>query len=212
MLYIISRNFTGCFIKFTTLYQVYYRYRYFHCTMPLFTNNDYNSDSGMQSAVWGPAVWHILHITSFNYPVKPTESDKKHYTDWLMSFQYTLPCVYCRDNFKNNLKNAKFTQSAMKNRATFSRFIYEFHNCVNKMLEKTIHISFNDVRDRYEHFRSRCVDTKKPPPSADGKERGCVGALHGTKSKCVIRIVPKTSKQTGFKMDSKCKTKNKLKK
>ena len=178
--------------------------------MPLFTTNDYNSDSGMQSAVWGPAVWHILHTTSFNYPVKPNEADKKHYADWMLSFQYTLPCVYCRDNFANNIKTAKFSMSVMKNRATFSRFIYELHNCVNKMLGKTIKISFEDVRDRYEHFRSRCID-KKPEYAGNkvivGKEQGCIGALHGSNSKCVIHIVPKTSRQIGFKMDTKCKLK-----
>jgi hypothetical protein len=176
--------------------------------MPLFTADDYNSDSGMQSAIWGPAVWHIFHTTSFNYPVTPTELDKKHYSEWLMSFQYTMPCVYCRDNFRNNIKTAKFSMAVMKNRATFSRFVYDLHNCINKMLGKTIKISFDEVRDRYEHFRSRCIDkSSKQSTDSKGKEQGCVGALHGTKSKCVIRIVPKTSNLLGFKMDTKCKSK-----
>jgi hypothetical protein len=179
--------------------------------MPLFTINEYNSDSGMQSAIWGPAAWHILHTTSFNYPVKPTELDKKHYADWFISFQYTLPCVYCRDNFKNNLKQAKFSMSVMKNRSTFSRFIYEFHNCINKMLGKKIKISFEEVRDRYEHFRSMCID-QSTQSVINGREQGCIGARHGTKSRCVIHIVPKTSKQAGFKMDAKCKTNKKSKK
>jgi hypothetical protein len=181
--------------------------------MPLFTMNDYNSDSGMQSAIWGPAVWHTLHSTSFNYPVNPTELDKKHYTDWFMSFQFTLPCVYCRDNFKNNLRKAKFSVAVMKNRSTFSRFIYEFHNCINKMLGKTIKISFEEVRDRYEHFRSMCIDRKaNQTTNNNGREQGCIGALHGTKSRCVIHIVPKTSRQSGFKIDSRCKTRKKSKK
>jgi hypothetical protein len=181
--------------------------------MPLFTTNDYNSDSGMQSAIWGPAVWHVLHTTSFNYPVNPNELDKKHYSDWMLSFQYTLPCVYCRDNFKNNLKKAKFSMSVMKNRSTFSKFIYDLHNCVNKMLGKSVKISFEEVRDRYEHFRSRCVDKNSNQSIGNkGKEQGCIGALHGTNSKCVIRIVPKTSKQIGFKMDTKCKPKKTSKK
>jgi hypothetical protein len=176
--------------------------------MPLFTTKDYNSDSGMQSAIWGPSAWHILHTTSFNYPVNPTELDKKHYSDWMLSFQYTLPCVYCRNNFKSNIKKSKFSMSVMKNRSTFSRFVYDFHNHVNKMLGKTVKISFDEVRDRYEHFRARCIDKNyNQSNDSNGKEQGCIGAMHGANSKCLLHIVPKNSKKVGFKMDNKCKPK-----
>ena len=41
-------------------------------------------------------------------------------------------------------------------------------------------------------------------------EKGCVTPLQGIKSKCVIRIVPKTKKVKTFYMDPKCKTKRLL--
>ena len=37
------------------------------------------------------------------------------------------------------------------------------------------------------------------------KEKGCVKPLHGVKSKCVIKIVPKDKKCSSFQMDPKCK-------
>ena len=44
-----------------------------------FNDNDYNSGEGMLTSVWGPSMWHTLHTISFNYPVNPTEEDKKNY-------------------------------------------------------------------------------------------------------------------------------------
>ena len=45
----------------------------------LFTENDYNSNDGMMTSIWGPPLWHSLHTISFNYPVQPTETQKKDY-------------------------------------------------------------------------------------------------------------------------------------
>ena len=47
----------------------------------------------------------------------------------------------------------------MKNRTTFSKYVYNLHEHINKMLGKKSGLRYNDVRERYEHFRSRC--TKK---------------------------------------------------
>ena len=37
------------------------------------------------------------------------------------------------------------------------------------------------------------------------KEKGCPNPITGVKSKCIIRIVPKTCRKCTFKMDPKCK-------
>lgn len=180
--------------------------------MSVFQKKDYESSNGMQSAIFGPLIWHTLHITSFNYPVHPTNEDKKNYTTFLLSLEHTLPCVYCRANFKNNIKAAGFCPSVMDSRDSFSRFIYRFHNCVNKMLDKKIDIPYEEVRDRYEHFRARCNEKEHKSDilkeqEKSKKEKGCSDALYGTKSKSIVHIVPKTSKVAHFKINPKCKTK-----
>jgi hypothetical protein len=177
----------------------------------MFTKKDFVSDNGMSSAVWGPLQWHMLHTMSFNYPVRPTKVDKDHYKEHLLSLKYVLPCVYCRNNFMQNLTKANFTDAVFANRDTYSRFIYKLHNCVNTMLKKTIKISYNEVRVRYEHFRARCSEKKVAAEIAKeqheaGKESGCNSSLHGAKSRCVVYIVPNTSKRTSFRMDAKCNT------
>lgn len=182
----------------------------------IFKDTDYNNSNGMQTSIWGPNLWFVLHTISFNYPVKPTNIEKKHYENFIMSLQHVLPCIYCRDNFKANLAKVKFSPSVMRNRSTFSKFIYDLHNCVNIMLNKTEYITYEEVRDRYENFRSRCsreeVDKVAKIQFKNIKEKECSESLYGKKSKTIIQIVPKTSKKKGFVLNSKCKTIGKSKK
>ena len=104
--------------------------------MKLYTDNDYKSGEGMLTTVWGPSLWHSLHTISFNYPNNPTDEDKHHYMDFVLQLEHVLPCKYCRINFKKNLKAVPLNMSKMKNRETFSRFMYELHEHINKMLNK----------------------------------------------------------------------------
>lgn len=179
--------------------------------MSIYSRKDYNSNNGMQTSLFGP-IWFTLHIISFNYPVNPTKKDKINYMNFVRSFKYTLPCIYCRNNLDSNLKKINFNMSSMKNRETFSRAIYNLHNCVNKMLGKNIKISYEEVRDRYEAFRSRCNENyilenlqiskneekKNLIPSINKKEKKCENSLYGVKGKAVIEIIPKNSKKKTF--------------
>jgi len=133
------------------------RKKYLQKSKRTFSKKDYNSGDGMLTTAWGPAIWHYLHMMSFNYPMKPTEEDKKHYRDFILNLQYVLPCKYCRMNLTKNFERLPLKESDMENRETFSKYVYELHELINKMLKKKIHLSYADVRERYEHFRSRCT-------------------------------------------------------
>jgi hypothetical protein len=177
----------------------------------IFTKKDYNAGDGMMVKIWGPLQWTFLHTMSFNYPVHPTIEDKKHYRDYVLNLQYVLPCKYCRINLANNFKKKPLQMCHMENRETFSRYIYELHELVNKMLKKKSHLTYCQVRERYEHFRSRCTEEKpkifkfqKTKTLKNKKEKGCTEPLYGKKAKCVINIVPIEDKSATFKMDKKC--------
>jgi len=175
--------------------------------------SDYNSGDGMLTSTWGPAMWHYLHTMSFNYPVEPTLEEKKNYRNFVLSLQNVLPCKYCRINLKTNFKTLPLKVSHMKNRDTFSRYIYNLHELINKMLKKKSNLSYDDVRERYEHFRSRCVvenprifkiEQKKKNTKTRKREKGCTVPLHGKKSKCIIKIVPQDKKEPTMQIDDKC--------
>jgi hypothetical protein len=179
-----------------------------------FKKGDFYSGDGFLTSVWGPAIWHSLHTMSFNYPVNPTPEDKKHYRDYIISLQYVLPCKYCRINLKKNFRHMPLKMSDMKNRDTFSRYIYNLHELINKMLDKKSGLTYCDVRERYEHFRARCTEEKPKlfnfknmktrKNKEKEKEKGCTEPLYGKKSKCVIKIVPQDERVESFQVDKKC--------
>ena len=181
-----------------------------------FGKNDFFSGDGFLTTIWGPVQWHMLHTISFNYPVKPSMEQKNQYRDYILSLQNVLPCGACRKNLKTNLKQMPLTMNHMASRDTFSRYIYNLHELVNKMLKKTSNLSYCDVRERYEHFRSRCtdskpqvytnfvkIDTSKEKEKKD-KEKGCTEPLYGKKARCILNIVPQEEKGQSIQIDKKC--------
>lgn len=185
----------------------------------IYTLKNYMSGDGMMTSVWGPSMWHVLHIISFNYPTHPTTDDKHIYKKFITDMVHILPCKYCRSNLKNNFKKHPLTMDKMNNRDTFSRYIYDLHEVVNTMLKKESKLSYCDVRERYESFRSRCLEknahsahtilgnnrTKKNKKG----ETGCTEPLWGKKSKCILHIVPRSKKVKTFTVDKNCIPKRK---
>ena len=177
----------------------------------VYTKKDYESGDGMLTSVWGPSMWHYLHTMSFNYPVHPTQQDKKHYYNFMKSLVNVLPCKYCRINLKTNYKNLPLRKCDMKNRESFSKYVYQLHELVNKMLKKKSGLSYCQVRDRYENFRARCTQKKpllfKVKKRGTQKEKGCTIPLYGKKAKGIIKIVPQESKCKSFQMNKQCEKK-----
>jgi len=179
----------------------------------VYSQKDYESNDGMLTTVWGPSMWHYLHTMSFNYPVKPTCVEKERYRNFVLSLKYVLPCGKCRKNLCNNFQKLPLKMSHMSSRATFSKYIYDLHELINTMLNKQSGLTYEQVKERYEHFRSRCTkslkeikkrkNTKKNQDKKH-KEIGCTEPLYGEKSKCILRIVPQTEKCESLEVDEKC--------
>ena len=175
----------------------------------VFTRKHYSSNDGMLTTVWGPSTWHLLHTMSFNYPVAPSCDEKRHYRDFVLQLQYVLPCGKCRKNLKKNFKKLPLLWKHMENRVTFSLYIYKLHELINKMLGKKSGLSYADVRERYEHFRSRCAKSleelkREHEEMLKKGEKGCTEPLYGEKSKCILKIVPQNHSDETFSIDEKC--------
>ena len=157
----------------------------------------------MESNIWGPPMWFILHMVSFNYPVNPTEKDKDNYFSFFNSIRHVLPCGKCRTNVVKNMKKRPLRRSTLKNRESISKWVYELHNDVNKMLCKPYKISYKEVRDQYEHFRAQCVPKKKVGNKV--VESGCTRPTRKIKKcKCLLRIVPSDINRNSISMDNRC--------
>ena len=185
----------------------------------VYSEDDYHSNDGMLTGVWGPAMWHYLHTMSFNYPVHPTKENKEHYRDFVLNLQNVLPCGKCRKNLVKNFKKLPLTIDHMESRKTFSKYIYDLHEVVNKMLGKKSGLTYEIVRERYEHFRARCAKSNKKLHKKLNKtmrkvrfakkitfikEKGCTVPLYGEKSKCILKIVPHDTKCDTLEIDNRC--------
>jgi hypothetical protein len=171
-----------------------------------FSTEDYHSNDGMLVSVWGPSMWHCIHTMSFNYPVKPTYEDKVNYYHFLINLRNVLPCGKCRENLCANLKKLPLKWSDMENRDNFSKYVYNLHEAVNKMLGKKSGLTYDVVRERYENFRARCSVAMERTRKNRGqkKEKGCNEPLVGEKSKCILRIVPQARKCDSFSIEKEC--------
>lgn len=170
---------------------------------PAFTEEDFNSNDGMQTAIFGPIFWASIHLVSFNYPVHPTPADRERHRRWLLATGDVLPCRYCRENFASNVERAGGFDDAFESRDALSRFCHRLHAEVSRMLGKEgPPVSYEQLREQYEGFRSRCV------VGADrvGAERGCTVPKHeGAKGRCVLKVIPREATCEGFEVDEACR-------
>jgi len=97
-----------------------------------FTKKDFDTNIGMLTYIWGPTMWTFLHTMSFNYPIKPTLNDQKYYKEFILCLQTVLPCSHCRNNLIKHIEKFPLTNNVMKNRTSFSKYIYNLHELVNK--------------------------------------------------------------------------------
>lgn len=117
----------------------------------------------MNTNFWGPALWISLHSITFNYPMKIDSRNKDHqerkkYTKELFeNLQYTLPCKYCRESFKEFLKKEPIDKN-LSGRGKLTRWLYRVHNLVNAKLRKQ---EFEAVESKFEELMKDIQSGKK---------------------------------------------------
>jgi hypothetical protein len=158
-------------------------------------------ESEMIPAVWGPALWHVLHTISFNYPVAPTAADQKNYAQFFRCLVHVLPLKAARVNLA---KAYGEEAPAMESREALSRYVFRLHERINGYLGARGGHTFEEVRERYEHFRARCR-VNDPKTKKEGK--GCTVPLYGKKAQCILNIVDKKVRQSKFRVAKTCKLK-----
>ena len=113
------------------------------------TSQDDYSKNGMQTRVWGPAGWVFLHCIAQNYPENPTDLQKEMYKSFFELVGNVLPCRYCRESYQEFVKETPLNKNVMKNRYTFSKWLYDIHNKVNEKLGIKNCSTFKQVTEKY---------------------------------------------------------------
>ena len=109
----------------------------------------------MQVDYWGPGLWNALHSITFDFPETPSDQDRQNYRNFFHSLKFVLPCSSCRDHFKKGIEEEMPIEPSLKSRDTITKWLVDFHNNVNKRLNKP-EISYESVKDKYSKMRGIC--------------------------------------------------------
>ena len=172
------------------------------CLATSTSDSDPNSKNGLMTKVWGPAGWLFLHCVTFGYPENPDLYDSEYglppgttrsrYRRFFTEVGNVLPCRYCRDSYKEFIKEDR-VEDHIQDRNQLIEWFWRIHNKVNQKLG--VHYcdaTIEEIKEKYETYRAKC----KAPTSVEiqaNSEKGCVIPADGTPKKCLIDIV-KTNK------------------
>lgn len=109
-------------------------------------NNSFRSDASKRNQsvlhdcpldkdALGQAGWSLLHTIAANYPEKPTQAEKEDVVGFLHAFSRLYPCPHCAEDMRKDLKKEP---PNVDNHSTFSKWMCDLHNKVNKKLGKDI--------------------------------------------------------------------------
>lgn len=98
---------------------------------------------------WGPKMWYTLHVISLQYPDNPSNEEKKAAFNLIYSLEHLLPCTICKDHLRGHLSKNPLTFDQLSNKNTFSKYVYDLHENVNKQLGKSSKIKFEDIKKLY---------------------------------------------------------------
>lgn len=85
--------------------------------------------------IWGPHLWYILHIITFNYPDEPTEYHKRAYHDFFNNLKNIIPCDFCQKHYSKYIAEYPITPHLDK-KANVINWLIQIHNFVNLSLNK----------------------------------------------------------------------------
>ena len=105
----------------------------------------------MKPEIWGPHLWFILHLISFEYPERPTEYDKRIYHDFYNSIKDVLPCEMCRKHYREHITRYPLTPH-LDTRDTLIKWVIQVHNFVNISLGKPIY-NVQQVMETYAKIK-----------------------------------------------------------
>jgi len=139
---------------------------------------DLNPDeNGLITKIWGPHAWVTLHSIAYCYPNNPTDKDKDNYYNFYSLVGDVLPCFYCRDSYKEFIKdgNTKLDHNVFENRESLTKWLYCIHEAVNKKLGVDYDVSYEDVTNRYNSYRASCtkLEITKIIKQDTAQSKGC---------------------------------------
>jgi hypothetical protein len=103
----------------------------------------------MNNQLWGPITWTFFHVL-----IEKTQEDSIPYIKHILIHIITiicksLPCPTCREHASNLLATYKH-YGLLTTKDKLKRWLWEFHNVVNKKLKKTA-VPYTEL-EKYKNY------------------------------------------------------------
>jgi hypothetical protein len=108
----------------------------------------------LDSEIWGPHYWFVLHTITLTYPKNPSETIKKKYYKFIQDLPFFLPDEKISNNF-SKLLNKYPVSPYLDSKEAFIKWVHFIHNIINKKLnKKTINMS-EFLIEYYENYKPK---------------------------------------------------------
>lgn len=119
-----------------------------------------NSKFGVKTKSWGPHFWKTMYFVAMNYPVKPSQQDRKHYKSFYSSIQFILPCGLCLADFKKTISEIPI-DDYLDSRIDLLKWVWTMYDHVNCKLIAQEKKQFIEERKKLVEFYNENRISKK---------------------------------------------------
>jgi len=103
----------------------------------------------LDSTVWGPHYWFVLHTIALCYPLYPNYVTKKKYYEFIQNLPLMIPVERIGNSFSELIINYPVTPY-LDSRESFQKWMHFIHNKINEKLSLP-QLTFSESIDKYYH-------------------------------------------------------------
>ncbi|KAL4160087.1 hypothetical protein PRNP1_000658 [Phytophthora ramorum] len=102
----------------------------------------------------GNATWGLLHSMGIYYPDKPSAEYQAKTKTFIEALALMYPCVHCADDFRKEIAKSP---PCVESRTTFSMWLCEQHNIVNRKIHKPVfECTMEKLEERWRKGKPSC--------------------------------------------------------
>ena len=108
----------------------------------------------MEKKVWGNSIWYLFHTVAEKIKEDKYLEQKDNLFKLLEIVLKNLPCPDCAEHATNAFK--KVNKQNINNKETFKMLMLEFHNRVNKRLNKPV-FTLEELNNKYKNANLNAI-------------------------------------------------------
>ena len=87
-----------------------------------------NNRIDLESTIWGPHAWFFIDSVCLSYPKVVSDTIKEKYKNFFYSFDTILPCLKCREHYKEYIETYPLNDSILSSKDNLIKWALKLHN------------------------------------------------------------------------------------